>query len=201
MSKPSQWSCFLHLVELWYNSSHHSAIGMSPFEATFPPPPLFNDADFSPTLKAATDYHETHKNIIDMLKLNLERDKQQMKTNADKDQTDVQFEVGDRVFFKLHKYRQNSLTQRLYFKPFQIISHISSVAYKLNLPPRSRIHDMFHISLLKRAHNNTQLLTMFPIDLTGFEDEPVHDKGSDDATACQPSKCPRKTPTKYDDFV
>lgn len=30
-----QWTHFLPLAEFWYNSSHHSAIGMSPFEALY----------------------------------------------------------------------------------------------------------------------------------------------------------------------
>lgn len=31
--QPHKWFKLLHLVEFWYNSSHHLAIGMSPFEA------------------------------------------------------------------------------------------------------------------------------------------------------------------------
>lgn len=62
MSKKSQWAHFIHLAEFWYNSSFHSAIGMSPFEATFgrQPPPLFYDQDFTPSLKDVADYRDTH---------------------------------------------------------------------------------------------------------------------------------------------
>lgn len=65
---------------------------MSPFEVTYdcPPPPLF-DVDFTPTLKATTDYHESHMEVINTLKLNLDRAKKHMKTQADKGKTDVQF--------------------------------------------------------------------------------------------------------------
>lgn len=32
---PRTWSKFLYLVEFWYNSSHHSAIAMTPFQALY----------------------------------------------------------------------------------------------------------------------------------------------------------------------
>ncbi|KAL0319962.1 UNVERIFIED_CONTAM: Retrovirus-related Pol polyprotein from transposon.6 [Sesamum radiatum] len=40
--EPCLWFRFLHLAEFWYNSSHHSSIGMSPFHALYGrPPPSF----------------------------------------------------------------------------------------------------------------------------------------------------------------
>ena len=41
---PQQWTKFLPLAEFWYNTSVHSAIGMSPFEALYgrPPPTITN---------------------------------------------------------------------------------------------------------------------------------------------------------------
>ncbi|WVZ95539.1 LOW QUALITY PROTEIN: hypothetical protein U9M48_041292 [Paspalum notatum var. saurae] len=32
---PSRWSDWIHLVEFWYNASHHSALGRSPFEVLY----------------------------------------------------------------------------------------------------------------------------------------------------------------------
>lgn len=39
-SKPRQWMKWLHLAEWWYNTNHHSALKVTPFEALyeFPPP-------------------------------------------------------------------------------------------------------------------------------------------------------------------
>lgn len=36
---PKQWVQWLPLAELWYNTTHHSAIGMSPFQAVYGVPP------------------------------------------------------------------------------------------------------------------------------------------------------------------
>lgn len=112
-SKPSQWSQYVHLAEIWYNSSFHSSIGMSPFEATFGHlrPPLFYHDNIVTTSKAATDYRDNHMVIIDTLRLNLEKARHRMKSQADKGRSDIQFAVGDDALVKLQKYRQNSLAQ------------------------------------------------------------------------------------------
>ncbi|KAK4421836.1 hypothetical protein Salat_2134200 [Sesamum alatum] len=38
-SEPQLWSKFLPLAEFWYNTSHHSAIGMTLFQALYGRPP------------------------------------------------------------------------------------------------------------------------------------------------------------------
>jgi hypothetical protein len=37
---PSKWASCIHLAEFWYNSSHHSSIGRSPFVALYGHEPL-----------------------------------------------------------------------------------------------------------------------------------------------------------------
>jgi transposase InsO family protein len=42
--EPKKWAAWLALAEWWYNTSHHTAIKMSPFQALYGfPPPMINE--------------------------------------------------------------------------------------------------------------------------------------------------------------
>ena len=72
---------WLHLVEWWYNSTHHITTKMSPFEALYgyPPPSTkkYIISNFKvPTLK---DYLTTSDEVICILKNHLEHTRNHMK--------------------------------------------------------------------------------------------------------------------------
>ena len=53
-TKPKSWHKWLSLAQRWYNSSHHSAINKSPFEAVFGYKPLLIPTQSSATTTMAT---------------------------------------------------------------------------------------------------------------------------------------------------
>ncbi|KAI5420540.1 hypothetical protein KIW84_044368 [Lathyrus oleraceus] len=108
------------------------------------------------------------------LKTNLLKSQEHMKYQADKRRKEVKFEVGNWVFLKLRPHRKHSVVQRIhkklaprFFGPYQIMKKIGQVAYKLKLPPTSKIHPTFHVSQLKKAEGNytTTTTTQLPISL------------------------------------
>ena len=80
-----------------------------------------------------------------------------MKHLANCNRTDREFVVGDWVYLCLQPYRQHSVAMRKvlklsprYYGPYQVVQRIGPVAFKLDLPATSRIHQLFHVSNLRK---------------------------------------------------
>jgi hypothetical protein len=73
--QPRKWYKFLHLAEYWYNTTHHSAINMSPFQALYGrgPPTVLAYINGSTTVPDLDQTLEERQKILNTLKENLKR--------------------------------------------------------------------------------------------------------------------------------
>ncbi|XP_071902715.1 uncharacterized protein [Coffea arabica] len=106
------------------------------------------------------------------------------KSYADNRRKDLEFTVGNLVFLKITPLKVSLMSGRgkklqpRFVGPYKIIQRVGNVAYKLELPPSlSRIHNVFHVSTLKKYHPDpSHILQSESIEIDEiftYEEKPV----------------------------
>ena len=104
---------WLSSAEYWYNTSAHSAIGCSPFEALYGYTP--SNLGLHSTQRSPSDvsvWVQEKKLMTSLIQQHLQRAQHRMKIQADKHRSDRSFQEGDSVYLKLQPYIQSSLAPR-----------------------------------------------------------------------------------------
>ncbi|XP_075083578.1 uncharacterized protein LOC107770618 [Nicotiana tabacum] len=129
--------------EWWYNTNFHTSLRCTSFEALYGYPPLH--LSIGPLLEtivpAAEDVVKRRQQMHQLLKDNPSK-----------------------------PYRQTSIALRKnvnlsskYYVPYKVLARIGQVAYKLELPPDSKVQPVFHVSLFKRKVGNMVVMqTVLP---------------------------------------
>ena len=155
---PNEWSRWLPMAEWWYNTTFDSSTQTTPHELLYGQQlPMY--VPYLPrfaVVEAVDRSFVVREEALLVAKYHLSRAINMMKQKADLHRTDREFKEGQWVFLKLQPYRQISAASRSsqklaprFFGPYRIKQRVGAVAYKLDLPVETRIHDTFHISLLK----------------------------------------------------
>lgn len=183
-SRPKEWSKWLAWAEYCYNTSWHSAIKTTPFEVVYgrPPPSLLSYISGMTQVDAIERQLMTRDQVIKELRATLKEAQARMKNVYDKNHRERQFEEGEWVCLRLQPYRQISISMRKnlklsprYFGPFKVLKKIGVVAYILELPKDSRIHLVFHVSLLKKKIGDN-VVVQEELPTVDNDDDSLHPK-------------------------
>ena len=181
---PTKWHAWLPLAEFWYNTNYHSSLECSPFKALYGYEPTYGV--FPSLLQSdnidVAQWLQEHQAHIVVLKAHLFKAQAKMKHYADKNRTPRMFSVGDEVFLKLQPYAHTTVANRpcaklsyKFYGPFPIVEQIGPAAYRLQLPPATQIHPVFHVSQLKEfVPDHTPVFSILPapVDLSSRDVQP-----------------------------
>jgi hypothetical protein len=158
IDKPSKWEYYLHLVEFSYNNGYQKSLKMSPFEALYGRKYNTPVSWDNPTDRAVVgpDFLKEMEEKMLKIKQNLKVAQDMQKIYADKGRTHREFKFGYHVFLKLKANRSSlksgncSKLVAHYCGPFEILVRIGVVSFMIALPAYMSVHNVFHVSFLKK---------------------------------------------------
>jgi len=156
--RPRSWLRWLPWTEFIYNS-FQTALRATPFEVVYgrPPPSM---AFYQPGVTRVTTLDRQLQNrdaFLQEIRERLLHAQDHMKHYYDQGHRDMVLEVGDWAWLRLHHCSAAGIVDKnagklapRFYGPYQVLERVGSVAYRLQLPARAKIHNVFHVVFLTK---------------------------------------------------
>ena len=153
--KQNNWAKLLPMAKSAYNKAKNTNTGYMPFELNCGYYSLvFYEKDINPCSKStlADELSAKLQKLIIVCQENLYHAQELQKQAHNKGVKRKSYAPGDKIWLnsKYLKTKQNRKLEAKFFRLFQVLHPVGKQAYKLKLPKKWRIHDIFDISLLKQ---------------------------------------------------
>ena len=153
--KQNNWARLLPMAKFAYNNAKNSSIGRTPFELNCGYHAWVSfEEDTSPCsqLKSADELSAGLRDLITVCRENLQHAQELQKRAHDNSFKPRSYVPSDKVWLnnKYIKTKRNRKLEAKFFGPFRVLDPVGKQAYKLKLPKRWKIHDVFHMLLLEQ---------------------------------------------------
>ena len=143
------------MAEFAYNNTKNASSGHTPFKLNCGYHPWMSykeDVNPCSKSKSADELLIELRELMIVCRENLHHTQELQKQAHDKGVKPKSYAPGDKVWLnsKYIKTKQNRKLEAKFFGPFRVLHPVGKQAYKLELPRKWRIHDVFHVSLLEQ---------------------------------------------------
>jgi CRISPR/Cas system CSM-associated protein Csm2 small subunit len=167
MHQPKKWEDYLPLVEFAYNNDYQASLNMIPFKVLYGRS-CNTLVSWSNPVNNISFGHEMLKEMkqqVTQIKQNLKVAQNQHKSYADQKRIPREFKMRDHVYLRVRP-RKSSLKMGAcaklaprYCGPFEVLDRVGPIAYRLELPPTVKAHNVFRVSLLnKYVHDANHII-------------------------------------------
>ena len=178
------------MAQFAYNSSENSMTRMSPFYVNcgYNPEPYGDSIERKGNSMDALATASKIKGLQEQLRKDIIFKASRIKEYYNKRRRDAPLlKEGDKVYLLRRNIRTKRPSEKLDFKkvgPFRILRKLSALNYELELPKGTRIHPIFHVSLLEPAPSNAKIQTTLRVepDEQEYEVEDILDKRTNGRT-------------------
>jgi len=197
------WDLLLPIVEFAINSAKQESTGASPFQLNYgfnPSSPLDRELEiiapryYKPVeykLPSAAEFHVKWTSLLHRAKKLMQQAQNRQKDYFDSRRSEVPSGIGlnKQVLLSTENLRLNVVGSHKflprYIGPYKITEVINRNAFRLELPKEMKVHNVFHVSLLKPWHPSDRVVPpppeVFVNGLPEYEVETILDhycKGS-----------------------
>ena len=171
--KTGNWDSLLPTIEMTINALPNSSTGYSPFYLNYGYHPVLPvellKGDEEVQVEAVDNFVRRVQNEWKRAKENLLKSVQTQQMYYNQKHRAVEYQVGDLILLSTKNLKFKNVPAKLqkrFVGPFEITEKIGSQAYRVKLPDTWTMHDVFHVSLLKKWKTS-----VYRSDETEREDE------------------------------
>ena len=172
------WVSLLPLAEFSFNNTCNASTKLTPFYVNHGYHPRFEYLAPSAEMVPKVEDRLTQLLVVrEQLRENLSKAIEEQAQYANEHRQDVpKLDIGDLVYLDARNITSLRPSKKLDYKklgPFKVSKIINPVTFQLDLPPGTKIHPVFHASLLEKARVNqfSDRLTCPPPILVNGEEE------------------------------